>query len=177
MHLRQDIDGLVCAKCHRFSCKKCLEVIAGKATRHNDWCRIVREYLDGKQIPSSFVGHCCEWQQVQEVSNCKKERRFDGYIYFPEFSIMINPNFHGVDIHALGRDPDHNLDAVVHAVVNEDVAVECKSLNIIPDRSSARIVDLYTKQIEHDGSQTKVQNVKINMGKWLVTVFSLSIQG
>ena len=68
---------------------------------------------------------------------------------------MIDPNFAGVDIHALGGDDMHNLEPVWHAVIDQTVAAQCYAMDITPDGSAARIVDLYSKIVDVGGTPTK----------------------
>ena len=150
-HLKQDERGLTCTKCLQFACNACLKVVLEKAfdkNQNDNWCMMVGEYLRGNPASSQFVGHCCEWlTAAPNQSTFQDERRFDGYLFLPEYAIMISPNFKGVDIHAFGGDNANKLPPVLHGVVDEDLAVQCKFLNIFPDRSASEIVDLYTRQI------------------------------
>ena len=79
------------------------------------------------------------------------ERRFDGFLFLPEYAILISPNINGVDIHAFGKDRSNNLSGVMHAVVDEYVLVQCKAQNVVPDSSAARIVDLYSQTVKQSG--------------------------
>ena len=102
---------------------------------------------------SNFIGHCCEWI----VNQCTPKhhtlpRRFDGYLVYPEYGIMICPNFSGVDILALGKDSEHNLDEVWHAVIDEETSVQCEKLDIQPSGANAKICNIYSRKVIWNGS-------------------------
>ena len=157
-HFAMGDKGLYCPKCLQFSCNACLSVITEKAANEgltDQWCQTVEKHLLGQSIPSSFLGHCCEWQNQLKPPLPAVDMKYDGYLFFPEFAVMIEPNFAGVDIHALGRDGMHHLEPVWHAVVDQPVAAQCYSTDIAPDGSAARIVDLYSKIVDVGGTPTK----------------------
>ena len=154
-----DDDGIFCSKCSRFACNACLKAITDCASQKklsDGWCRAVEDHLKGKQAQTPFIGHCCEWAVESKEPNADKERRFEGYIFFPEYSLLIDPTFNGVDVHALGKDSKHNLEAVWHAVVDEEVSIQCEALDVVPDRTKAKVVDLYSRMTEFNGTPTKV---------------------
>ena len=158
VHYAADKMGLCCSKCYRFSCNACLRVITKKAADiglADVWCQTVEKHLSGQLISAPFCGHCCEWQNQTKASLPVVNMKYDGYIFFPEFALMIDPNFAGVDIHALGRDSMHNLAPVWHAVIDQAVASQCHNMDVTPDGSAARIIDLYSKVVDVGGSPTK----------------------
>ena len=158
VHYAADKSGLCCSKCYRFSCNACLRVITGKAANiglTDMWCKTVEKHLSGQSISAPFFGHCCEWQNKPKLPLPFVDMKYDGYIFFPEFAVMIDPNFAGVDIHALGRDGTHNLEPVWHAVIDQAVASQCYDMDITPDGSAARIIDLYSKIVDVGGTPTK----------------------
>ena len=151
--------GLKCQKCRKFSCIACLRVICAEMQRKklkDDWSEHVERYLSGNPSSHSFICNSCEFPTNIHGLNPHTPRRFDGYIFLPEYALLIAPNFSGVDVFALGKDSLHSLDAVLHAVVDEETAVECESQNVVPDKSAARIVDMYSRQIKHNGNTLKV---------------------
>ena len=161
-HLIPDRHGIQCSMCKKFSCNACLKAITEEAASRgltDEWCALVGRHLSGEKVPLPFVGHCCEWQPEPQPVKSFFERRYDGYLYIPEYALLINPSFNGVDIHALGRDREHHLDAVWHAVVDDQVAIQCHALNIKAQGSSAFLADAFTKEIIFDGMYTKVRSL------------------
>lgn len=151
--------GIVCKKCSKVSCKQCLFAIVDKMDKNHlrdDWYDSVLEYLPDSTSSLRFVCSFCECSVNLESSKPHMPRRFDGYLFLPDYALMICPNFAGLDIIALGEDRPNNLDAVLHAVVDEEVSIKCESQNVVPDRSAASIVDMYTKQITFHGRDCKV---------------------
>ena len=178
--LKQDSHGLTCSKCSRFACNACLEVIQEKIAKSkhlkDEWCKVVKDYLNGMDVSSSFIGHCCEWQLEPKITNPFAERRFDGFLFLPEYAILISPNINGVDIHAFGKDRSNNLNGVMHAVVDEYVSVQCKAQNIVPDRSAARIVDLYSQTVKQSGCVYLVRN-NFRLNDCIATQLTISNSG
>ena len=151
--------GLTCKTCSKFSCEGCLQVIVAEMEEKNlrdDWYDYVVKFLSGLPTPLAFRCSFCEWSINLECSKPHMPRRFDGYLFLPDYALMICPNFAGVDIIALGQDSPNNLDAVLHAVVDEETSIKCESQNVVPDKTAARIADMYTRMISFNGRDIKV---------------------
>ena len=80
-------------------------------------------------------------------------------MFLPEYAIWVSPNIIGVNIHAFGKDSSNNLDAIMHAVVDEYVAVQCKAQNVVSGSSAARITDLYSQTVKHSGYAYTVRRI------------------
>ena len=152
--------GISCSVCGKFSCRKCLKLIVSKAINEDlwdDWCAEVMLCLNNSGPMNHFIGHCCELRfHSTPVSKTSYSQRFDGYLVLPEYQLMINPNFSGVDVHALGRDADNQLLDVWHAVVDEQTAIECEELNIVPNKSGAKLCDVYSHEVRWNDSLCSV---------------------
>ena len=153
--------GLTCSKCKSFSCSFCLAMIIERATKerlHDQWSQIVNRFLVDGIIPSNFIGHCCEWdvQLATNVSTATSPRRFDGYLFLPEYQLLIDSNFGNVDIHAFGADAKYSLSPVWHGVVDEHTAIEAAERNLYPDGTAAKISEFCTLQFIMNGQKIKV---------------------
>ena len=157
---RHTTRGISCSVCGKFSCRKCLKLIVSKAINEDlwdDWCAEVMLCLNNSGPMNHFIGHCCELRfHSTPVSKTSYSQRFDGYLVLPEYQLMINPNFSGVDVHALGRDADNQLLDVWHAVVDEQTAIECEELNIVPNKSGAKLCDVYSHEVRWNDSLCSV---------------------
>ena len=124
----------------------------------DEWCETVRSHLNGGEIPSNFIGHCCELKLEVGPPKPNVERRFDGYMHLPEYGLMFCPNLDGLDVHAFGKDKKNNLDGVLHAVVDENTAIDCELLNVVPDGSGARILNYHTRVFKYCGELALVRS-------------------
>ena len=106
-------------------------------------------YLKKRRVIKDFIGHCCELdkQSIVESPDAHLPRKFDGYLFLPDYQLLISPNFENVDIHAFGEDSVHDLSPVMHGVVNEITAIEAAKKGIIPTGNAARIANYQTEEI------------------------------
>ena len=58
---------------------------------------------------------------------------------------MICPNFAGVNILALLKDSEHNLDEVWHAMIDKETSVQCEKLDIQPLGANAKICNIFAQ--------------------------------
>ena len=86
-----------------------------------------------------------------------EERRYDGFLFIPEYGLLIDSPLCQVDILALGKDPEHSLDALWHCVVNEDLSILAESKNVVPDGQSAKLSYAKTLTIKLQGKPSKVR--------------------
>ena len=106
--------GLTCSRCNRFACSLCLKSIIKRANKEklsDSWSEAVQFFLKKRRVPKGFVGHCCEWYVQPKITppNAHLPRKFDGYLFLPEYQVLISLNFDNVDVHAFGKDSDHEL--------------------------------------------------------------------
>ena len=70
--------------------------------------------------------------RYKEIEVAKNKMRYDGYLYFPEYNLMIDPPFGGqVDIHYLGemKTEMEILSGAWPSVVPKNLSVECFNQN------------------------------------------------
>lgn len=143
--------GLKCSLCDRFVCTDCLLEIVSKFStpvqRKDKWCRVVNRFLHQGFFPNHFVGNCCELKVKQqklgldkpEVFPVIKETRFDGHLYLPEFSLILDSPFDCVDIHGFGG--SEKLAPVWHSVFSHKAAELFHQNKLTPDGREARLID------------------------------------
>jgi hypothetical protein len=110
----------------------------------DEWCRLVNSYLQDGVYPDDFVGHCCELSEKRcklGVDNTSpiKATRFDGHLYLPQFSILIDSPMDCVDLHALGG--NNLVEAVWHCVVSDKAAERFAKDQVQPNGENAHIDD------------------------------------
>lgn len=145
--------GLYCSVCGSFSCKTCLDkVIANipnKLQLHDSWCSYVSAYLmSSTSPPPDFVGSCCELKlqakasalsSNQRASELQESTRYDGCLYLPEFSLLIDSpigNGGPVDIHGFAKE-NQLRDGVMHCVLSHETSRIMHSRNIVANGAGA----------------------------------------
>ena len=142
--------GIGCTKCGKAACIDCLwefiHTVPEIFLVTDPWCAAVYKYLYEGLYPPDFIGHCCElketWRKLK-LEPPPKETRYDGHLYLPEFSILIDSPFNCVDVHGLGG--SKKLQAVWHCVLSHKAAEAMYSNNVnIPCFTDVdqRIVDV-----------------------------------
>ena len=114
------MDGLVCSLCKRFSCSDCLAnlqtAIEESQIQHNcprdHFFDVISDYNRNGVYPTNYVGHCCELKQealragtflkANYRKQCQKEMSCDGYVFFPQFKLLIDTPFGDIDVLGLG---------------------------------------------------------------------------
>lgn len=139
--------GLFCTyrRCQGFACSSCLEKIVNNFSlsqqKSDRWCREVLKFLDTDVTPPSFIGHCCEWtaeyRQLKEARKIPiKFTKFDGYMYLPEFGLLIDSPFKCIDVHGMGKSGE--LPPAWHCVISHKAAEIYYEVNLQPDGKVAR---------------------------------------
>ena len=149
--------GLHCYKCKRWCCDFCLRrfiAAAGRLADNDRWCLEVREYLQTGEAPTEFLGCCCELRELKEaIYKARHDRymadpvptRYDGYLLYDEFGIVISPPLDGVvDIHGSNKyvGPDGTLPAAFHCVLGEKPTQRYHTNDIRLTGSSVRLEHL-----------------------------------
>ena len=142
-------NGLQCSMCRQHACTFCLSKISesfSPLVRKQDyWCQTVQKFLNNGIVPDNFIGHCCELKVLQRQLGLDKiqpvkETRFDGHLYLPEFSLLIDSPFNCVDLHGLGSSDDL-LPAVWHCVISHRAAESFHSNDVVPNGARASFID------------------------------------
>ena len=144
--------GLVCSICNSLTCTQCIEsfftLLSKKEEKYHPESMHVfhafANHLKNMPQPEHYVGHCCVISV--EVSKNKKppatdddlqelrappDNLIDGFISFPEYSLMIAPAFNSFDVHCLGAEEgDITIPAIWHYVVPIEHALELCHRNI-----------------------------------------------
>lgn len=146
--------GLQCCICKSCACQVCLLEIVSKFSKpvqeRDRWCKEVNEYLHKGIYPKDFVGSCCELKVEQQknrlhTSTVRNETRYDGHLYLPEFSLIIDSPFECVDVHGLGGSAI--LPPVWHCVFSHKASESFHLANVIPDGKDADLRDDQTPQV------------------------------
>lgn len=119
-------EGFICSQCRGFACKTCvqqiIEVYDGKKLTSKDrWCQEVKKRMSEGDYNAPILGHCCEWKQTLDTQpETPTDLKYDGYLVFPEFKVMLDSPFCSVDIHGLSNTTMN--DAVWHGVIHKNEA-------------------------------------------------------
>jgi hypothetical protein len=101
--------------------------------KSDPWCVAVNDFLEDGTYPNDFVGHCCElteeWRREEKKTAPPQETRYDGHLYLPEFSLMIDSPFDCVDVHGFGG--NKMVSPVVHCVVSHSAAEVFFAANVV----------------------------------------------
>ena len=138
-------EGIRCPRCHLFACKFCLEKVeAAIPTKDKDsWCGHVQKYLKDGEIDKNFVGHCCELMMMKNQIEDAEEvvpglveevgtPLFDGDLFFPEFSLLVETTFKGGDVICVSPDRELGIPEAWHAVVSLDQAQVFRQNSVTP---------------------------------------------
>ena len=152
-------DGMTCSMCRRFSCRTCLAKILSRIPkqRWDHWCHLVFLFLEGEEIPTNVVGHCCELKERRPNSTLTFEdnahetcnddsysgRECDGDLFFPEFRLLIKTSFTTIDMHAVAPDQSDFLVGAWHCTIPLKNAINFHVSGIRPrafDRNGFKII-------------------------------------
>ena len=151
-------EGLKCVKCGGYACRLCLVEVINKFKpihrTHDRWCREVSKYLEGGSSIPFVGGHCCEWTIQKKLShvefskrchNVLLPRRFDGYLFLPEYGLLIDSPLNGsVDVHGFGESIKegryNHVDGVWHALIPQNIAIELEKQNVMPNGEDLKLV-------------------------------------
>jgi hypothetical protein len=157
--------GLHCSypDCSGYACSNCLPKIVrcfSKETQASDqWCVDVNRFIETGFANPQFIGNCCEWKAerarlLEESRLSRTPTKFDGFLYLPEFKLLIDSPFGCIDVHGLGRSAGKGLrgkhdelPAAWHCVISHEAAARYHSEGLRPVSSVGFIQERIFHQV------------------------------
>jgi hypothetical protein len=166
-------DGFECTECGKNACRECLEelvyTLPKELHKTDPWCVAILEYIEDGTYPENYVGHCCEHKKAWEKMVKEpppNHTRYDGHLYLPEFSLLIDSPFDCVDVHGFGG--KKKLAPVWHCVVSHKAAEAYHSNDVVVplfENDNGRIL-----QLEVPSPYDTNENIKV----CIVTAFNFA---
>ena len=123
-HRLLDKGGLRCSVCNSFACQRCLSLFQVQFTkemiREDPWCDVVNRYITEGFNPNYFLGHCCQLnRQFEEEDGENESNGLGGALVIPEYGLLLETTFTGMDVLGLGQDDELGIDGAYHALYPE----------------------------------------------------------